>query len=86
MPDLVEATKRYWQQLDELEAAYQRGEVSPEQVNTRVSALMAELGRERRAALRFLGDRLKDFWLTQKEAVVAVACLAVLTCAWMKTI
>ncbi len=26
-PNLIEATKEYWRQLDELEAAYQQGQI-----------------------------------------------------------
>jgi hypothetical protein len=62
MPDLFAATQRYWQALDRLEAAYHRGEVSLAEVDARVAELMADLGRERRAALRFLGTAIAQNW------------------------
>ncbi len=30
-PNLIEATKEYWRKLDELEAAYQQGEIPLEE-------------------------------------------------------
>ena len=61
-PNLLEATHDYWRKLNALEAAYQRGDVSLEEVNQRVPELMAELGEERRAAFRFVWAGLKRFW------------------------
>ncbi|MGF1478625.1 MAG: hypothetical protein ACFB4I_03955 [Cyanophyceae cyanobacterium] len=81
-PNLLTATKDYWKKLDELEAAYQRGEVSLEEVDRRVSELMAELGRERRAALSCLTDSLRRLWREQHETITGVAFLAILTYAW----
>lgn len=46
-PNLLEATQEYWHKLNELEAAYQRGEVTLEEVDAKVEALMVELGRTR---------------------------------------
>ncbi|MBW4648624.1 MAG: hypothetical protein KME06_07970 [Kastovskya adunca ATA6-11-RM4] len=82
MPNLLEATKEYWKKLDQLEAAYKRDEVSLEEVDTRVSELMAELGDERRAALNYVWLGARRFWNEQRETVVGVAFLGILTYAW----
>lgn len=83
IPNLLEATNEYWYKLNELEAAYQKGEVSLEEVDDRVKELMAELGRERRAALRFLFNNIGQFWNEQREVVVGLGLIGMLTCAWM---
>ena len=57
-PNLLEATKEYWRKLDELEAAYQQGEIPLEEVDARVTELMAELAQERRAAFTYFLARL----------------------------
>lgn len=80
-PNLLTATQEYWKKLDELEKAYQRGEVSLEEVDCRVSELMAELGEERRAALSFLSGNLSR--LLRQQEVVAGVFLAILTYAWV---
>lgn len=71
IPNLLEATNEYWRKLNELEAAYQRGDVSLEEVDARVATLMAELGQERRATIRFLMDNLNRLWNEQREIVVS---------------
>lgn len=78
MPNLFEATKEYWRKLDELEAAYEKGEVSIEEVNAKVPLLMAELGRERRAAFTYVFYGLRRLWDEQRETIVGVAILGVL--------
>lgn len=83
IPNLLEATTDYWRKLNELEAAYQRGEVSLEEVDARVAALMAELGQERRATLRFLVDNVTRVWSEQREWVVGLGLIGVLTYAWI---
>jgi hypothetical protein len=83
IPNLLEATNEYWRKLNELEAAYQRGEVSLEEVDTRVATLMAELGQERRATLRFLMDNVSRTWNEQRELVVGLGLVGVLTYAWV---
>ncbi|HEY9696106.1 MAG TPA: hypothetical protein V6D10_02510 [Trichocoleus sp.] len=82
IPNLLEATNEYWRKLNELEAAYQRGEVSLEEVDTRVATLMAELGQERRATLRFLMGNVSRIWNEQRELVVGLGLVGVLTYAW----
>jgi gamma-glutamylcyclotransferase (GGCT)/AIG2-like uncharacterized protein YtfP len=82
MPDLLEATNEYWRKLDELEAAYQRGEVSIEEVDAEVKSLMAELGRKRRAAFAYVMNSWSHFWHEQREIIVGVAILGIMTYAW----
>jgi hypothetical protein len=82
VPNLLEATYEYWRKLDELEAAYQRGEVSIEEVDARVESLMAELGRERRAALSYILNAFCHLWNDQRETIVGIAILGVITYAW----
>jgi hypothetical protein len=81
-PDLQAATRNYWRKLDQLEATYQRGEVSLAEVDVRVAELMAELGQVRRAALSAVWGQLKHQWQTQREAIVGVVLLVGLTYAW----
>ena len=82
-PNLLDATKAYWRQLDELEAAYQQGEISLDEVDARVAELMAELGRERRAALAYVWYGLQH-WLTgRKEPLISAAILVLATYAWL---
>jgi chromosome segregation ATPase len=83
IPNLLEATNEYWQQLNELEAAYQRGEVTLAEVDARVKELMAELGRSRRASLSYLWSGLRRLWDEQREAIVGIAGLGVLTYGWL---
>lgn len=81
-PDLKVATRKYWRKLDQLETAYQRGEVSLEEVNVRVAELMAELGQARRAALSAFWGQLKQQWQAQRDAIVGGVLLVSLTYAW----
>lgn len=82
LPNLLEATKRYWQELDNVEAAYQQGDLSIQEVDSKVHQLMEELGAERRAAFRFLFDNLLRIWNEQRETVVGVLLVGILTYAW----
>lgn len=82
-PNLLEATHQYWQQLNELEAAYQRGDVSIEEVDTRVAELMIELGNQRRATFRALWESSKQFWHEQTELILGGALLGGLSYAWI---
>ena len=82
-PNLWEATHQYWHQLDELEAAYQRGEVSLEEVDNRVAELMSELGDQRRAAIQFLLQNVRRVWTEQTELVLGVGLLGAVTYAWL---
>jgi hypothetical protein len=82
-PNLLEATKDYWRKLDELEAAYKRGEVSLAEVDARVPELMAELGQERRAALDYLFASWRRLWNEQRETIAGIAFLAIVTYSWV---
>jgi hypothetical protein len=83
MPNLLDATRRYWRNLDQLEAAYQRGEISLAEVDQRVAVLMADLGQERRAALRFLWDNLLRTWSEQRDLWLGTAMVLVLCYVWI---
>lgn len=83
LPNLLEATNEYWHKLDELEAAYQRGEVSIEEVDAKVKSLMVELGRERRATLSYVLNGFRRLWNEQRETVVGVAIVGIITYAWV---
>lgn len=82
VPNLLDATKTYWRKLNEVEAAYQRGELSIAEVDAKVHELMAELGQERRATLNFFADGVRRLWYEQRETIVGVALIGVLTYAW----
>lgn len=82
-PNLLEATHEYWHKLNELESAYQRGEVTLEEVDVRVEELMTELGRSRRAAFSYFLSGVRHFWNEQRETIVGVLGLSVLTYGWL---
>jgi len=83
IPDLIDATTDYWKKLDELEAAYQRDEVSLSEVDARVQELMTDLGRSRRKALTAFWASFRYTVRQQWEAIAGVACIATLTCVWL---
>ncbi|MCY7276536.1 MAG: hypothetical protein LH702_23075 [Phormidesmis sp. CAN_BIN44] len=83
IPDLMEATRDYWRELDELEAAYQRGDVSIAEVNAKVRKLMTDLSRSRRESFACLFSGIRRLWNEQREAIVGVAGLSVLTYGWL---
>ncbi|MBD1924914.1 hypothetical protein H6F74_01245 [Trichocoleus sp. FACHB-90] len=82
MPDLLEDTKDYWRKLDELEAAYKKGEVSIQEVDAKVKLLMTELGRSRKQALTYFVNSFRAKWSQQPEIIVGVALLGIITYAW----
>lgn len=84
-PNLLEATKQYWRKLDELEAAYQQGEIPLEEVDARVAELMRELAIERRAAFAYFWHGWQHWLMTQRETLVGLAILALVTYAWVLT-
>jgi hypothetical protein len=84
-PNLLETTKEYWRQLDELEAAYQQGEIPLEEVDARVAELMAELARERHAAFAYFWHGWQHWLMTQRETLIGLAILALVTYAWVLT-
>mgnify|MGYP006422628955 CR=1 FL=1 len=83
MFNLIAATRRYWKKLDDLEVAYKRGEVSLEEVDARVSELMQELGQERRETFHVLIESSKHLWNQQREVILGVAFLGIVTYAWL---
>lgn len=83
IPDLLEATQDYMKKLNALEAAYQRDEVSLEEVDAQVKVLMTELGQSRRQALSALAASLRHTLQTNREAVAGALCLGVLTYTWL---
>ncbi len=84
-PNLLEATKEYWRKLDELEAAYQQGEISLEEVDARVAELMTELAIERRAAFTYFWHGTQQMLSAQRETLIGLAILALVTYAWALT-
>ncbi len=84
-PNLLEATKEYWRKLDELEVAYQQGKISLEEVDTRVAELIAELAVERRAAFTYFRYSCQHWLTTQKETLIGLAILALVTYVWVLT-
>lgn len=85
IPNLVEVTWNYWHKLDALEAAYQRGEVSLEEVDKRVSDLMEELGRERRKTLSYLRQSWRQWLTSNQEVLIGVLVLASIAYTWAST-
>ncbi len=83
IPDLMEATRDYWRELDKLEVAYQRGDVSIAEVNAKVKKLMTDLSRSRRESFAYLFSGIRRLWNEQREAIVGVAGLGVLTYSWL---
>ncbi|MGG6263837.1 hypothetical protein ACQ4M3_11250 [Leptolyngbya sp. AN03gr2] len=82
-PNLLEATHEYWHKLNELEASYQRGEITLEEVDAKVEELMTELGRSRRAAFSYFFSSVRRLWQEQRETIVGVLGLGVLTYGWV---
>lgn len=83
MFDLIEATRQYWRQLDAVEAAYKRNELSLQEVNAEVARLMQELGNARRQALRDFWARGQYFVAQQREAIAGTVALLVIAYAWL---
>lgn len=84
-PNLLQATKEYWHQLDELEIAYQQGEIPIEEVDARVADLMAELAVKRRAAFSYFWQGCLHWMTTQKDTVIGLAILGLIVYAWVLT-
>lgn len=82
-PNLLEATHEYWHKLDELEAAYQCGEVTLEEVDAKVKELMTELGQSRQAAFNYFFSSVSRLWEERRETIVGVLGLSVLTYGWL---
>jgi hypothetical protein len=83
LPNLLEATQEYWRKLDKLEAAYQQGIISIEEVDAEVASLMAELGRKRRSALIYFLQGCQHWLAAQRESLIGLAVLGIITYAWV---
>jgi hypothetical protein len=83
IPNLVEATQEYWQQLDKLEAAYQKGEIPIEEVDRQVASLMKELGRKRQSLLTYFLPSWQHWLSQQRETIVALAMLGIICYFWL---
>ena len=84
-PNLIEATKEYWRKLDELEAAYQQGQIPLKEVDAKVAELMRELAIERRAAFNYLWRGCQHWLMAQREMLIGLAILALVTYSWVLT-
>ena len=86
-PNLIQATKEYWHKLDQLEAAYKKGEISLEEVDIKVAELIAELAEERRAAFTYFRHSWQHRYrlITQRENLIGLAILALVTYVWVLT-
>ncbi len=82
-PNLLNATQEYWRKLDALEARYQQGEISLQEVDAEVARLMRELGDERRRSLRNFKNMLQGWFSNQKEFVYGLILFAVVTYGWV---
>ncbi|ACB51563.1 hypothetical protein cce_2213 [Crocosphaera subtropica ATCC 51142] len=84
-PNLFEATKEYWQQLDEIESRYQQGKLSIEEVDREVETLMKQLGRKRKETLLFLTESLSHWISTNTELLISLVFVLTVIYSWMLT-
>ena len=85
-PNLIESTKEYWHNLDQLENAYQQGKIPLKEVDAKVAELMNELAQERRDAFTFFLHGCQ-IWLTrQRETIIGLAILVLITYFWLLNI
>lgn len=82
-PNLLESTKEYWRKLDELEVAYQQGDVSLDEVNVQVAELMKELGQKRRLAISTAWNGIQYWFKTQKETVLGLVMVSLVAYIWV---
>ena len=82
-PNLLQATKEYWRKLDELEAAYQEGEIPLKEVDAPVAELMAELAQERRATFTYLWHSWQHLLTTQRETLMGLAIVILVIYVWL---
>jgi hypothetical protein len=83
MFDLLGATRDYWKKLDQVEAAYQRGELSVTEVDAQIHQLMNELGVKRRQVFKDLWASLQATVLQQREAIAGTAAIGLLAYLWL---
>jgi hypothetical protein len=82
-PNLFKATQEYWRKLDELESAYQQDQISLEEVDRRVSQLMAELGQERRSTFNYMRYISQNWLAQQKSTLMGIGILVFAIYAWI---
>lgn len=82
-PNLFQATQEYWRKLDELESAYQQDQISLEEVDRRVSELMAELAQERRSTFNYMRERAQNWLAEQKTNLMGAGVLAFAIYGWI---
>ena len=82
-PNLLNATQEYWRKLDELESAYQQDQVSREEVDRRVSELMAELGQERRSTFNYMREISQNWLAEQKSNLIGISILVFAIYGWI---
>ena len=82
-PNLFNATQEYWRKLDELESAYQQDQVSREEVDRRVSELMAELGQERRSTFNYMREISQNWLAEQKSNLMGISILVFAIYGWI---
>ena len=82
-PNLFNATQEYWRKLDELESAYQQDQVSREEVDRRVSELMAELGQERRSTFNYMREISQNWLAEQKSNLIGISILVFAISGWI---
>ncbi|ASC73086.1 hypothetical protein XM38_040480 [Halomicronema hongdechloris C2206] len=83
IPNLIEATRRYWRQLDQIEAAYRSGELSAADVDAQVQQSMAELGQARRETLRLLGAGVQHLLSQSGDLLAGAVCISLLAYLWL---
>jgi len=82
-PNLFKATQEYWRKLDELESAYQQDQISLEEVDRRVSELMAELAQERRSTFNYM-RYLSQNWLAEhKSNLIGISIVILAIYGWI---
>ncbi|NBD17253.1 MAG: hypothetical protein GVY04_14270 [Cyanobacteria bacterium] len=82
-PNLFKATQEYWRKLDELESAYQQDKISHEEVDRRVSELMAELAQERRSTFNYMRYISQNWLAQQKSNLIGIGFLVFAIYAWI---
>ncbi|MFW6296501.1 MAG: hypothetical protein ACOC04_04855 [Halothece sp.] len=82
-PNLFQATQEYWRKLDELESAYQQDQISLEEVDRRVSELMAELAQERRSTFNYMREISQNWLAEQKNNLMGASILAFAIYGWI---
>jgi len=82
-PNLFKATQEYWRKLDELESAYQQDQISLEEVDRRVSELMAELAQERRSTFNYIRCRSQNWLAEQKSNLIGTSIVVLAIYGWI---